>query len=202
MTAALAEARAAADQAEATEQAALEAFALHDIARFGRAADVVERLVELSAGADGVLLDAFAAHARAIADADGQALERVSSEFASRGLDLFAAEASAVAAHSYRDGGRKASAHAALERSRQLAQRCESAMTPALAWSDQPDDLTGREREVAELAATGLPSRDVAARLGIATRTVDNLLGRVYVKFGIAGRQELVEFLGRHRSRE
>jgi DNA-binding CsgD family transcriptional regulator len=52
---------------------------------------------------------------------------------------------------------------------------------------------------VAELAAAGLPSRGIAERLGITTRTVDNLLGRVYVKLGISGRSELVEVFARPR---
>jgi DNA-binding CsgD family transcriptional regulator len=201
MTAALEEARAAADQAARTGQAALESFALHDVARFGRAVEVVERLAELSARVDGLLIEPFAAHARALADGDGRALDQVASEFASLELDLFAAEASAAAARAYREEGRRASAYAALDRSRGFARRCESARTPALALADEPADLTGREREVAELAAAGMASRDIADRLGIATRTVDNLLGRVYVKLGLTGRRELVELLGQRRSR-
>ncbi len=75
--------------------------------------------------------------------------------------------------------------------------RCEGAQTPSLTWADQPEDVTAREREVAELAAANLASREIATRLGITTRTVDNLLGRVYTKLGISGRQELAAVLGR-----
>jgi DNA-binding CsgD family transcriptional regulator len=56
--------------------------------------------------------------------------------------------------------------------------------------------LTDREWEVAALAAAGLASRDVAARLSLSVRTVDNLLGRVYRKLGIPGRGGLMEVFG------
>jgi len=58
------------------------------------------------------------------------------------------------------------------------------------------DDLTAREAEVARLVAAGATSRRVADDLGVSVRTVDNLLGRVYVKLGIAGRGELADALG------
>ena len=93
--------------------------------------------------------------------------------------------------------GKRASAFAALERAHELEARCESADTPALEWVDQPEDLTAREREIADLACGDLSSREIAERLGITTRTVDNLLGRVYAKLGVSGRQELAEVLGR-----
>jgi DNA-binding CsgD family transcriptional regulator len=201
-TAALHELEAAAEEAASRGQSAFESFALHDIARFGGAADVVERLAALASVVDGELVDVFAAHARALAESDAGALERVSSHFAGIDLDLFAAEASAEAARAHRNDGRKASSYAALDRARELARRCQSAHTLALAWAHQPDELTGREREVAELAASGLSSRDIATRLDIAIRTVDNLLGRVYVKLAISGRQELVGLLGRRHLRE
>ena len=202
LTAAVAEARGAAAHAAEAGQSGFEVSALHDVARFGRPAEVADRLDELRELVDGEMVGAMAAHARALVAADGPGLDDASDAFASLGLDLFAAEASAAAAAAYRAAGRRASAAAARVRSRALAARCEDAQTPALAWADDADDLTGREREVAELAAAGLSSRAIAERLGITTRTVDNLLGRVYVKLGVSGRRELVEVLGARRLRE
>jgi hypothetical protein len=43
--------------------------------------------------------------------------------------------------------------------------------------------------------AVSLPSREIAARLGLSVRTVDNALGRVYQKLGIGGRAELAPIL-------
>jgi len=72
---------------------------------------------------------------------------------------------------------------------------CDFARTPMLVTMESVHDLTGREREVAQLAATNLSSRQIGERLGITTRTVDYLLGRVYTKLDISGRQELSELL-------
>jgi DNA-binding CsgD family transcriptional regulator len=51
--------------------------------------------------------------------------------------------------------------------------------------------LTPRERQVAELAAAGVRSREIADRLFLSTRTVENHLQRVYAKLGVSGRVEL-----------
>ena len=51
--------------------------------------------------------------------------------------------------------------------------------------------LTPSERSVAELAASGMPNRDVAARLRISPKTVEANLTRVYRKLGIRSRAEL-----------
>lgn len=55
-----------------------------------------------------------------------------------------------------------------------------------------PQSLTPREREVAELAATGLTARQIADRLFIGTRTVESHLAHVYPKLGVESKQELV----------
>ncbi len=51
--------------------------------------------------------------------------------------------------------------------------------------------LTPRELEIAHAAAGRLRSREIAARLGISERTVDNHLAKVYGKLGISTRDEL-----------
>ncbi|MGH9002682.1 MAG: helix-turn-helix domain-containing protein, partial [Acidimicrobiia bacterium] len=60
----------------------------------------------------------------------------------------------------------------------------------------QADVLTPREREAATLAATGLSNRDVAARLFVSLRTVENHLHRVFSKLGVASREDLAQALG------
>ena len=135
-------------------------------------------------------------------DGPGSALDAVSRSFTSLQLDLFAAEASAAAARTHSDAGKRSSAFAARDRARELISRCESAQTPTLAWLDQPEVLTAREREIADMARLNLTSREIAERLGVTTRTVDNLLGRVYAKLGISGRKQLKELLGPLISRE
>jgi DNA-binding CsgD family transcriptional regulator len=55
--------------------------------------------------------------------------------------------------------------------------------------------LTPREREVAELAAQDLTSREIAEQLVLSARTVENHLQRAYEKLGVGGRRELREAL-------
>ena len=51
--------------------------------------------------------------------------------------------------------------------------------------------LTPSERGVAELAASGMTNRAIAAALFISPKTVDTNLGRIYRKLGIHSRAEL-----------
>jgi DNA-binding CsgD family transcriptional regulator len=65
---------------------------------------------------------------------------------------------------------------------------------------DIPDPLgllTSREREVAELTATGATSRLIARQLQVSPRTVDAHLMRIYRKLGVASRAALVSLLAR-----
>ena len=55
--------------------------------------------------------------------------------------------------------------------------------------------LTPREREIATLAATRLSSREIAERLTLSVRSVDNRLQSVYHKLGIGRRGELAAIL-------
>ena len=61
----------------------------------------------------------------------------------------------------------------------------------------QETELTPREREIALLAAGGASSRQIAGRLVISVRTVDNHLQSAYRKLGVARRQDLPRALGR-----
>jgi DNA-binding CsgD family transcriptional regulator len=56
--------------------------------------------------------------------------------------------------------------------------------------------LTPSERRVAELAASGMTNRDVAAALFISPKTVESNLARIYRKLGINTRAELGRLIG------
>ncbi|MFG1777341.1 LuxR C-terminal-related transcriptional regulator [Micromonospora sp. NPDC049048] len=60
-----------------------------------------------------------------------------------------------------------------------------------------PRQLTGTEREVARLAATGLTNRVIADTLFISPKTVEANLARIYRKLGIASRAELGAVMAR-----
>lgn len=70
--------------------------------------------------------------------------------------------------------------------------------TGVAAWPDtgSVDALTVRELEIARLAAERVRSREIAERLGLSVRTVDNHLGRIFRKLGVAGRDQLPAALG------
>lgn len=56
--------------------------------------------------------------------------------------------------------------------------------------------LTEAERRIAQLVASGLSNRDVAARLFMSVRTVEGHLAAVYRKVGVRSRTELARRLG------
>jgi DNA-binding NarL/FixJ family response regulator len=59
--------------------------------------------------------------------------------------------------------------------------------------------LTRRETEIARLAAVGLPTREIAARLAVKHGTVKIHLHSIYEKLKVEGRLGLVLFARRHR---
>jgi len=58
------------------------------------------------------------------------------------------------------------------------------------------DALTAAEQRIAELAASGMTNRDVAAELFLSAKTVEATLARVYRKLGIRSRAELGRVMG------
>jgi DNA-binding NarL/FixJ family response regulator len=55
--------------------------------------------------------------------------------------------------------------------------------------------LTGREREVARLVASGLTNRQIASRLSLSVRTVECHLWSAYAKTGTGTRTRLMLWL-------
>ncbi|MGH3808617.1 MAG: LuxR C-terminal-related transcriptional regulator [Pseudonocardiaceae bacterium] len=167
--------------------------ALHEVARLGQPARVASTLRRAVVGVQGRLAPIYAAHAGALADQDGPALDTAADAFTSIGANLLAAEAAAEASHAHRAAGRRSHALASARTASTLAATCQGARTPVLELlrTQQPPDLTRREQEIAGLAAQGLPSKAIAERLVISARTVDNTLRQVYAKLGLASRGEL-----------
>ena len=61
-------------------------------------------------------------------------------------------------------------------------------------------ELTETELRVAELAATGMTNREIAAQAFISSKTVEANLARVYRKLGIRSRAELGAWLEGRRA--
>jgi DNA-binding CsgD family transcriptional regulator len=170
---------------------------LHAAARLGRSADAVEGLERLAEVVDGPFVGLAARHARALASSDADLLAAAATGFEELGADLLAAEAHRSAANAYRRLGRGGSAGTAARRVDELLEACDGPRSPALE-SPVPvgEELTGREREVALLAAAGRTSPEIAEALYLSVRTVDTHLHRVYRKLMVEGRHQLAEALG------
>lgn len=173
-----------------------ESWALHDLARLGKAAEVAPVLHRLRADVEGPFTPARAAHAEALAGRDATGLEQASATFEQIGAFLVAAEAAADAAAIWRREGDPRRATAAELRSGILVSRCEGARTPTLSTAASARAvLTARELEIATLAASGLADKQIAQKLFISHRTVENKLHAVYEKVGVKSRNELAEVL-------
>jgi DNA-binding CsgD family transcriptional regulator len=68
--------------------------------------------------------------------------------------------------------------------------------TPGLVHAVGPVPLSGRERQIVMLAASGMASKDIAQRLYLSVRTVDNHLHHAYTKLGVTSRAGLAQALG------
>ncbi|HEX2178768.1 MAG TPA: LuxR C-terminal-related transcriptional regulator [Actinomycetota bacterium] len=175
---------------------AFESWILHDLARLGRASEVAPRLEGLCAEVEGPLAPARARHAAALAARDPGGLEQASQTFEGIGAMLLAAESSADAATVWHQRGDRRKATAAERRSAALAGLCQGARTPALsAAAPVRAALTARELEIAGLAAAGLSDKQIAQRLFLSHRTVENQLHHVYEKLGVTSRNQLAEVL-------
>ncbi|MGH3673399.1 MAG: helix-turn-helix transcriptional regulator, partial [Pseudonocardiaceae bacterium] len=187
-------ARQAAEVAASQHQPAVEVVALHTAVCFGDRT-AADRLAQLATQVDGPRAPAAAAHAAALAADDCAAMHAASVQLEQIGILLQAADAAAQAAAVHARRGRRGSAQAATTRAHRLAQACEGARTPALAALATPLPLTSREREIVTLAASGLSNRQIAERLVVSVRTIENLLYRAYAKLGATNRAELAALL-------
>jgi DNA-binding CsgD family transcriptional regulator len=191
--------RAAAAQAASTGHRTTESWLLHDLMRTS-AEDTSARLRELAGVCDSPLVSARARHAAAARARDAKELTGAAADFQALGAILLAAEAAAGAAEAFSRAGDRRAATAALRRSIELAAACEGAVTPGLfraatVHAAAAVPLSGREREVAMLAAAGIASKDIAERLYLSVRTVNNHLQHAYTKLGVSGRAGLAQAL-------
>ncbi|MFI6704148.1 LuxR C-terminal-related transcriptional regulator [Streptomyces sp. NPDC050509] len=173
--------------------------ALHLAARLGEARAVMERASALAGDTGSPLAGLQAGHVRALAADDGDALHELASRAEAMGLRPLAAEMSAQAARAHQTAGRHRRSRAARARSVELTDGSGATLPPwAALYGPGPaplTSLTSREREVAALAASLLSNQEIADRLVVSVRTVENHLHRVYGKLGVTARAELAHRL-------
>lgn len=187
---------AAGDAAVKEGQLVLGASTLYETVRFGEGVPAVDLLGRLAFTTESALVRLYAEHARAAVDDDGSRLNGVADRFEEIGALVFAADAAAGAAAAFGRAGRNAQRLAAEQHTQSLLDRCPGAAPPWHRRSAEVEPLSVREQEVAELAAQGHSSREIATRLYLSVRTVDNHLYRCYSKLGVASREELAVVLG------
>ncbi|MFI8931382.1 LuxR C-terminal-related transcriptional regulator [Streptomyces sp. NPDC053474] len=185
----------AAEVARDPDLAGFAPLALHDAVRLGQAAAAARRLRTLGGDARHACAGLARAHAEAGADRDAAGLVKVAARYTERAMYLHAAEAYADAAVARRSAGRDGEAQRLRARAAVLLDRAGGA--PAVTVpSDGSARLTPRERSVAQSAAGGLTSQQIAALLCLSVRTVDNHLHRAYGKLGLSGRGQLAALFG------
>jgi DNA-binding CsgD family transcriptional regulator len=187
--------RSAAAQAASTGHRTTESWLWHDLMRTS-GEDVSARLRELADACDSPLVSARARQAAAARARDARELTGAADDFEALGALLLAAEAASGAAEAFARGGDQRAATAALHRSNRLAEACEGAATPGLIRVVGAAPLSGREREIVMLAAQGMSSKDIADRLYLSVRTVNNHLQHAYAKLGVTSRAGLARALG------
>ncbi|MEV0608380.1 LuxR C-terminal-related transcriptional regulator [Polymorphospora rubra] len=168
--------------------------ALHLWSRLEPSTAVAREARRIADLCDTPLFEWYADYAEALAAPDPLRLEEISQRWEDQRYDLLALEAAVHAARCDPPDGRTASRLA--RRVERLRQEC-AGFWPA--WLDEPDPagpLTPREREVAALAAAGLGNPEIAERLVLSVRTVENHLQRAYGKLGIRDRRELAAAIG------
>lgn len=134
--------------------------------------------------------------ASALDDNDAVALHRSSADYEQLGDLIAAADVAALAATAFERAGLRPLAQRARVRVLRLSDAAEGARTTAMRRCLRALPLTPREWEIAELAAAGGSSRDIADRLVISVRTVEGHLYRIYGKLGLACRDDLAAVLG------
>lgn len=152
---------------------------------------VVDELASLASSSP--LASAFHARCESARAADPAALVAVADRLAEMGLPGRAVHALQLAERFHRRARRAAEADRLARRAAVLLADTATAAWPRAATVAA---LTARELEIARLAAERVRSREIASVLGVSVRTIDNHLGRIFRKLGVAGRDQLAAALG------
>jgi DNA-binding CsgD family transcriptional regulator len=173
---------------------------LHDLGSLGDPSTAAAELVALpDVGADPAV-ELRLTHLRLLDAGDHDALTALAGDYEARGGRRWAAECIAAAAASAARAGDQRTARRLSARAAELVDRCPGLATPALLAARLVElgavPLTARERDVAVLAAQGVSSKEIAERLGLSVRTVDNHLSNCFDKLHVRRRTDLAAVLG------
>jgi DNA-binding NarL/FixJ family response regulator len=160
------------------------------------AADLAGLLERYAQQSDSPLTEACARHVTALADGDGPGLITAVDELEAIGARRYASEAAAHASSTFAREGRQDSARRAAVRSRSLFAEEQDGFRPVIDGVDGPStELTRRERQLAELAASGLSNAEIADRLVLSVRTVESHLFKAMQKLGVGDRRAIASLI-------
>lgn len=171
----------------------VEMYALHTAVRFGDRSQSA-RLHELAEVLKSPLAAAVAEHACGLADRDGDRLDGAAHRFETLGAMAMGADAAAHAAREHAHTGSRIKELESATHAHWRASQC-GLRSPATVVVERPLPITDREREVGTLVAAGLSNRQIGDRLNVSARTVEGHLYRIFIKLGIADREELARLL-------
>jgi DNA-binding NarL/FixJ family response regulator len=187
--------------------------ALAESGRLEAANEVIERLGRLASDQQHPWGLATTKRSRAVVrlvqgqdDAAVAELEEAGADYGALGLDFESARALLFLGRAQRRFRKRAAAREALEHARSTF-----AELGCPGWAQVAGDelarisgrrkasegaLTPTERRIAELVATGLSNKEVAAELFVTVTTVESHLSKVYAKLGIRSRTQLARHVG------
>jgi DNA-binding NarL/FixJ family response regulator len=145
----------------------------------------------------------LAADAADAAEAAGVRLDALAARLAAgRALAAAGDRAAAVAAFQRvaADAGRGSAGlfvEVAARELRRLGSRLPAAASARRGGTTEANELTAREREIAELVANGRSNKQVAAALFLSEKTIEHHLSRIYAKVGVRSRAELAARMAR-----
>lgn len=175
----------------------LGAALLHVAVRLDHPEPAVELLRQVADTSGGGLLHLMHEHAIAVRDQDAEAMLSLAARMEQLGGVGLAADVATQVTHWFAAAGSPMPNPTWLQDLQVLRQRAgaNGPWTAPVTLRTDPFALTERELKVAHLAADRLRSREIAQQLGIAIRTVDNHLQRIYRKLGVNDRTALAEAL-------
>lgn len=186
---ALSELNALADSLFAAGHRTLGGGVVHDIVRLG--GSVPDTLVASIGSCQGALAPVRAALIAALAADQAEDAEAAATACSELGADGYAAEVLLRAAELHETSG---DGPAAVRCRATATSILESTGCPVPVTVNLPTssfDLTDREREIADLVVGGLTNRQIAERLVVSVRTVENHLHHVYQKLNVTSREQL-----------
>lgn len=167
-----------------------EALGWHLLAQLGALDEAVGHLRDLASRIGG-LPAMFAEHAEARLAGDADRLAALSDQAAALGADPFAALVAHHAATAHAAAGRDEDAARWTARAAALQPTSSAELGASLLVTGDPGALSHREWEVAELVASGMPVDEVADRLLVSARTVDDHLAAAMRALGVDSPAEL-----------